>query len=102
EQANVPAANRQIGIDRRGARPDARARGPIDLQLRAQACDDGHVTRGDDQTIAQAFRSHRTPPRAAKTSRRRARSMSQPPARNSTPSTIKLADRPSLSMTCEK
>jgi len=52
-QLDVPAADRQIGIDRCGPRPHTRARRTIDEQLAPEAADDGEVQRGDDQSGAQ-------------------------------------------------
>ncbi len=99
-QPHVAAADRQVGIDRRRARPHAREPGAIDEQLGAHGRHDEHVQQRDDEAVAKAA-AHACP-RAWIRSFRLTRSSAHPPARNSTPRPTRLIDRSSLSITAEK
>src|SRR5262249_52340864 len=102
-QPQVSSADWQIRIDRRDSRPRTRADGAIDQQLGAEAEDNRHVQRGEQESFAGASADgHTCAPRVCWMSRRRRCSMAQPPPRNSKPNPTRLADRPSLSMTSEK
>lgn len=99
---DIPTTKGILRINRPYSRPHSRIMRPIVQQLSAQARDEGQVqSRHQQSTIAQGH-AEAAPARNWDSSRRRARSSAQPPARKRIPPSIRLAERPSRSITAEK
>ena len=97
---DVAAADGEVGIERKGASPGARQPGPVCQQLEAEGADQQHVD--DREWDSCSARGHLAGSRTVATSRRRACSSRYPPPRKSRPRTMRLAERPNLSITSEK
>src|SRR6185312_1803772 len=99
-QREIFAADRQIRIENCALDPDARTMRPVIQQLRSQRGNNREMQECEKEALVQRF--HAAAAFTFATNRRRVRSSPQPRTRNRMPSPIRLADRPSLSMTLEK
>src|SRR5579862_3423511 len=89
KQRKIPAANRKVGVVAHGLHPNSRTGGAIEEQLSGQAENQCALQSAENDSFAK--RVHATPPDWTRaTSLRRSFSQYQAPARNRTPSRIRL------------
>ena len=99
-EAHVSAADGKIGIEGKGSDPCARKPGPVHQELETQRSDQQDVEHREGDPGATSGQVAGS--RAVATSRRRVCSSRYPPPRKSSPSPMRLAERPILSITSEK